>query len=366
MIEQYNAIIMAGGGGTRLWPLSRKGKPKQSLRLFGDRTLFQVAVDRLLPVMPVEQIKVVTIKDQADQLQAQVPDLPQENFILEPAPKGTASVVGLAAIKLQHDDPSSVMAVLTADHYIGNVERFQQLLLAAYELAREGDLVTLGITPTMPDVGYGYIHRGEERGEYAGYKTYHVKAFKEKPDADLAASYVSSGQYAWNSGMFVWRVDRILEEIERQMPALYDGLMEIKRALDTPDEKTILERIWQGWVSETIDYGVMEGARNVSVIPADDLGWLDVGGWGRVFEILPADENGNLIEALNTMIMDTTGTLIFQPREMDEKRLIVALGIDDLVIVDTVDVLLVCSREDAQRVRDLVKKLKQAGLFDYL
>jgi mannose-1-phosphate guanylyltransferase len=366
MATKYNAIIMAGGGGTRLWPLSRKQRPKQSLRLYSDRTLFQVAVDRLLPVMPVEQIKIVTIKDQASQLKAQVPGLPQENFILEPGPRGTASVVGLAAIKLEHHDPSSVMAVVTADHYIGHVERFQKLLLAAFELATEGDLVTLGITPSKPDIGYGYIQRGEERGEYGGYKAYHVKAFKEKPDAKLAASYVSSGQYAWNSGMFVWRVDRILDEIERQMPVLHEGLMEIKGVLGTPDEPAVLERIWQGLESETIDYGVMEGARNVSVIPADDLGWLDVGGWGRVFEILTADEDGNLLEASNTLIMDTAGTLIFQPRDLEEKRLIATLGVDDLVIVDTSDVLLVCSREDAQRVRDLVKKLKQAGLLEYL
>jgi mannose-1-phosphate guanylyltransferase len=366
MAEHYSAIIMAGGGGTRLWPLSRKQKPKQSLRLFGDRTLFQVAVDRLLPVMPIERIKIVTIKEQATQLQAQVPSLPKDNFILEPAPRGTASVVGLAAIKLQHHDPQSIMAVLTADHYIENVERFQQLLLAAYELAREGDLVTLGISPTKPDIGYGYIHRGEGRGEFGGYDTYHVKAFKEKPDADLAASYLSSGQFAWNSGMFVWRVDRILEEMARQMPNLYEGLMEIRDALGTPDEQSVLERIWQGLESETIDYGVMEGARNVSVIPADDLGWLDVGGWGRIFEIMKPDVDGNIIEALNTLNLNTAGTLIFQPRDNDEKRLIATLGIDDLVIVDTDDVLLICSREDAQRVRDLVNELTQRGLLEYL
>jgi mannose-1-phosphate guanylyltransferase len=213
MTANYYSIIMAGGGGTRLWPLSRRHRPKQLLRLFDEKSLFQIAVDRLLPIMPPEQVFVVTIEAQAQLLQPQAPMLPAENFIMEPAPRGTASVIGLAATILHGRDPDCVMAALTADHYISHVDRFQELLLAAYELACEGDLVTLGISPSYAETGYGYIRRGESRGRYRGYEAFHVGAFKEKPTSEQAQAYISSGEYAWNSGMFVWKAARILEEI---------------------------------------------------------------------------------------------------------------------------------------------------------
>jgi mannose-1-phosphate guanylyltransferase len=366
MTANYYSIIMAGGGGTRLWPLSRRRKPKQMLRLFDEKSLFQIAVERLLPIMPAERVFVVTIEAQAQLLQPQAPMLPVENFIMEPAPRGTASVIGLAATILHRQDPDCVMASLTADHYITHVDRFQELLLAAYELACEGDLVTLGINPSYPETGYGYIQRGELRGRYRGYQAFHVGAFKEKPALEQAQAYVTSGQYAWNSGMFVWKAARILEEIERQMPDLHAGLRQIDAALGSPEELRVLEEVWDGLESETIDYGVMEGAERVSVIPADDLGWWDVGGWGRFFELMEPDENGNLLTAPKTLAVDTTRTLIYQASEVTDKRLIATLGVDGLVIVDTGDVLLVCKREQAERVRHLVDLLKKSGLQEYL
>lgn len=366
MMDDFAAVIMAGGGGTRLWPISRRKRPKQSLRLFGDQTLFRIAVDRLLPIMSPEQILVVTVAEQAELLQPQAPMVPASNFLLEPAPRGTASVIGLAAIRLRRQNPEFVMANLTADHYIANVDKFQKLLLAAYEVACQGELVTLGITPRYPDTGYGYIHRGELLGTFCGYQAYRVEAFKEKPALATAEAYVNSGEYVWNSGMFVWKASRILDEIEQQMPALFSGLMEIEAALGTPEEGRVLEEVWHGLESETIDFGVMEGAEQVTVIPADDLEWWDVGGWNRLFELMEPDEDGNLLVAPKTLTLDMHRTLIYQDPEIKSERLIATLGVDDLIVIDTGDVLLVCRRERAEELRRLVQELTNAGLDHYL
>ncbi len=365
-MDDFTSVIMAGGRGTRLWPLSRRQRPKQALRLFGDRTLFQVAVDRLLPIMPPERIFVVTVAEQAELLHSQGPMLPTDNFLVEPAPRGTASVIGLAAIVLRRQNPDYVMAILTADHFIAHVDRFQELLTAAYEVALEGDLVTLGITPRYPETGYGYIHRGDLRGEFHGYKAYKVQSFKEKPGRSLAEEYISSGQYSWNSGMFVWKVNRILEEIERQMPELFTALEQIEAGFGDQNQAQILDDVWQSLESETIDFGVMEGAERLSVIPADDLGWWDVGGWSRLFDIMEPDAGGNLILAPETLVMDTQRSLICQDEDVKQKRLIATLGLRDIIVVDTGNVLLVCHRDQAEDIRRLVQELTKSGADKFL
>lgn len=356
MNDHYYAVIMAGGGGTRLWPLSRQSRPKQMLRLIDDRSLFQTSVERLGGVFDPHRIFIVTVEAQAAELMEQSPRIPKENFLLEPEPRGTASVVGLAAIALAQRDPQAVMAVLTSDHFIGNEEKFHQLLQAAYLAAQDGYLVTLGIDPTYAATGYGYIQRGRKIGKYAGMETYQVLRFKEKPDELQAQLMLARGDHTWNSGMFIWKVSRVMEEFSRQMPQLAKGLEEIAQAWNTPAFAEIIQRTWSELKAETIDYGVMESAQDVVVIPAKDLQWSDVGAWDSLFEVLPADSNGNIIIGGKHYGLDTKESLVYVAQE---RRLIVTIGVRDLVVVDTGDVLLICRKDEAQKVRHVVNFLKE-------
>jgi len=357
-MKHYYAVIMAGGGGTRLWPLSRQNRPKQMLQLVDEHTLFQTAVRRLDKLFPPERILVVTVEAQARGLQAQCPEIPAENFLLEPMPRGTASVVGLAAVALKHRDPQAVMAVLTADHIIQNEEKYLHLLASAYAAAQDGYLVTLGITPTYAATGYGYIQQGEMIGEYRELKVYRARRFREKPDAGLAAQMLAGGDHAWNSGMFVWQVENILAEIERQMPDLASRLAEISGFWNQPGIREVLLRIWPGIHPQTIDFGIMENARSVAIIPAEGLGWSDVGSWDALFDVLPADEDGNIAVGGEHIALNTKDTLLFTDQP---GRLLVTIGVDDLVVVDTGDVVLVCKKEQAQKVRQIVRQLKQSN-----
>jgi mannose-1-phosphate guanylyltransferase len=357
MLEHYYAVIMAGGGGTRLWPLSRQARPKQMLRLVDDRTLFQIAVQRLGAVFPPERIFVVTVADQASVLQEQSPSIPVENFLLETAPRGTASVIGLAAIALNKLDPEAVMAVVTSDHIIQDEARFHRLLLSAYDVAQQDYLVTLGIAPTFPATGYGYIQRGECIGMFRELKAYRALGFKEKPDEERARSMLESGDHAWNSGMFVWRVSRILEEFAQQMPDLHTKLDEISAAWGHENAREVLGRVWGTIIPQTIDYGIMENADKVAVIPARDLGWSDVGSWDALFDVLPTDEDGNIVMGGRHIPLQTQDSLVYVDQD---HQLIVTIGVEDLVVVDTGDVLLVCKKDQAQKVRQVVNQLKQS------
>jgi mannose-1-phosphate guanylyltransferase len=363
MNENFYAVIMAGGGGTRLWPLSRKATPKQMLKLFGDRTLFQVAIHRLEGVFDPDHILVVTVADQADQLKQQWPEIPDENYLIEPMPRGTASVVGMAAVALAQRDPRASMAILTADHFIQDEAKFRDLLLAGYDLAQEGYLVTLGITPTYPATGYGYIQHGEELGEYRGSRAYRVVTFKEKPDEAHAKLMLQSGDHDWNSGMFIWRVDRILDEFRWHMPDLAKKLDEIAQTWGSDSRSETVERVWPGIKSETIDYGIMEKAGQVAVLPAKGLGWNDVGSWDSLFDVLPGDENGNIVLGADHIMIDTSRSLVC---DSGSGRLIVTIGVEDLVVIDTGDALLVCRKDAAQQVKTVVNQLKATNRQEYL
>lgn len=355
----FYALIMAGGVGTRLWPLSRYDRPKQVLRLVGDRSMFEYAVDRIAPLFHPEQIFVVTGAEHVALLQAQAPELPPENFIIEPEGRGTAPCIGLGAIHLRRQDPEAVMAVLTADHFIADVERFRHVLLAAQQVAQDGHLVTLGIKPSSPVTGYGYIKQGAPIGVVEGFPIFRAVRFTEKPSAETALRMVESGEYSWNSGMFIWRVDRIMQEFERQMPDLYVQLLEIEATLGTPGYQATLDRIWPQVARQTIDYGVMEGAQDVVVIPVD-IGWSDVGSWTSLAELLPADSEGNVVVGPHVGV-ETRNTLI-----LGKKRLIATIGLDGLVIVDTDDALLVCTKAQEQEVREIVARLKETGRGEWL
>lgn len=356
MYEHYYAVIMAGGGGTRLWPLSRQGRPKQMVRLFGERTMFQISVDRLKGLFPPERIFIVTTDDQARHLKALSPEIPSANYLIEPSPKNTASVVGLAAISLQKHDPAAVMAILTADHFIENIPQFHRVLRSAYEVAEQEFLVTLGIRPTYPATAYGYIQVGSQVGTFGDLPVYSGLRFLEKPDAQKAKEFFDSGSYVWNSGMFVWKADQIIVEFARQTPGLYAGLQQISRSWRTPGQDSVTRQVWETLQPISIDYAVMEGAENVTVIPVEDLGWSDVGSWDTLFELLQPDSQGNIIHEANFLGFDTKNTLVFGN---NDERLVVTVGVEDLVVVDTGDVLLVCTRSHAQQIRQVVQTLKE-------
>jgi mannose-1-phosphate guanylyltransferase len=363
-MEHTYAVIMAGGGGTRLWPVSRKERPKQLLPLIGQETLFQSTVARLENLFTPDHILVVTVEEQAREMRLQVPEIPEENYILEPMPRGTASVVGLAAAVLHKRDANAEMAILPSDHFIRNRDLFHYLLNAAFDVAESGYLVTLGITPTQPSTAYGYIQQGEPlKGQYK-YPTYNVKRFIEKPDEKTAQQLLRTGDHSWNSGMFIWRADTILNEIDKQMPALGVALKNISSARGTESQAEVLNENWRDLKVETVDYGIMEKAERVAVLPAGGLGWSDVGMWSSLFEVLLPDMNGNI--ATNSglhLAHETHNTLVYGD---NNERLIVTIGVDDMVIVDTGDVLMICKSDQSQKVRDVVGHLKKHNQEKYL
>jgi mannose-1-phosphate guanylyltransferase len=356
------AVVMAGGGGTRLWPVSRKKHPKHILPLLGERTLFQSTLDRLEGFIPAERTLVVTAADQVEELKNQAPHLPADNFLIEPLPRGTASVVGLAAVVLAKRDPEAVMLILPSDHYIRNGDLFRLVMSVAAQVARKNYLVTLGITPIFPATGYGYIQRGVALPEKFDYPVYRVVRFQEKPGEEQARELLARGDHSWNSGMFIWRADRILEEFTRQMPDLRAVLEHIGRVWGTQEQDTVLGSEWIQIKSETIDYGIMEHAENVAVLPAGGLDWSDVGSWDSLFDVLLPDINGNVVVNSEQMLLDTHQSLVYST----EKKLIVTIGVNDLIVIDSGDALLICHRDQAQQVRQVIANLKQLKQDQYL
>ncbi len=361
--NNYYAVILAGGGGTRLWPLSRKEKPKQMLQLFGEKTLFQNAVHRLENLFSNDHILVVTNKDQAKELQKQCPQLIESNFLLEPEPKGTAPAIGLAASYLQKLDPEAVMAVLTADHYIGNETAFIQYLSAAKDLALRGHLVTLGIEASYSATQYGYIQQGAPVEKINDLPAYHVEKFKEKPQFEEAQEMLAKGGYTWNSGMFIWQLESIINEFQSQIPDTLIALQQIIVASGDAKKLEIDAELWGNIAPETIDFGIMEKAKNVAVIPTLDLQWNDVGSWNSLFEVLEPDKDGNVILADQQISLDSKNSLV---HTNGQRKMVVTIGVQDLVVVDTGDVLLICSKEQAQDVRQIIELLKKNKLNRYL
>jgi mannose-1-phosphate guanylyltransferase len=354
------ALIMAGGSGTRLWPLSRQSQPKQALKLFGDRTMFQLAVDRLLTLLPPDRIVTVTTADLAEILAEQAPMLPARNFVIEPEGRGTAPVIGLGALYARHlAGAEAVVACVTADHYIKDVDQFQRVLHAAAVAAERGFIVTLGIRPTFASTGFGYIERGAALESAGGFMVYRALKFKEKPSEAMAQAFVADGRHSWNSGMFVWTTERVLAEFRRQLPDTAAKLEQIARTFGGASYAETLRSVWPGVEKQTIDYGIMEGAPEVAVIPVD-IGWNDIGNWASLLEILEPDANGNVVIGGPHLGLDSTGSLV------KSDRLVVTIGLTDMIIVDTDDALLVCSRQRTEEVRHIVEQLQQQEEQRYL
>ena len=351
------ALILAGGSGTRLWPYSRSGRHKQFLAL-GPRTpdgvqrsMLQQTVDRILPIIPPEHIFVVTGMVYAEMVAEHLPNVPDENIIVEPSGKGTAPCIGLGALHILNHDPDAVMAVLSSDHIVQRADRLRDVLTVGEYAAEKGHLVTIGIHPSSPATGYGYIKRGDLLYEEGGYSAYRVAAFVEKPDEQRARDYVRNGDHYWNAGMFVWRADRILAELEAHAPGVAVPLRQIKGAIGTEAEQSALMRAWSEVESIAIDVAVMERTDDAAVIPAD-LAWSDVGDWAALADILPRDGAGNAIVG-NFVGLDTTNSLVYS-----DGRVVATIGLQDMLIVDTPDVLLICPRSRAQDVKAMVSRLK--------
>ena len=361
MKDNYYAVIMAGGGGTRLWPISRTNRPKQLLSLTEEKSLFQIAIERLDGLFDFDHTYIVTVENQLQDLISQEPSLSLDNFIIEPLPRGTASVVGLAAIYLLGMNKDAVMAILTADHVINNIEEFHILLENAYQIAMDGFLVTLGVEPSFPSTGYGYIKAGRNLDEKTG--SFIVEKFVEKPSRNLAENYFQEGGYYWNSGMFVWRADKILVEFGKQMPQVHQKLIAILDHLDCEDSKNYIEKIWPTVEKQTIDYGIMENAQNVVVLPARGLGWSDVGSWDSLYDLLKHDDQENAVKTRQLINQDSKNILIFAE---NQEKIIAIIGMEDTIIVDSDDALLICKRGDSQKVKQVIEKLKKDNLMKYL
>jgi len=358
-----HAVILAGGGGTRLWPLSRIQYPKQFLPLLGEYTLLQQTILRLEATVPPQRLWVVTGNEQTHLVHLQLSALPglgesPAHVLTEPVGRNTAAAIGLAAVHLQRCDPEAIMAVLPADHWIDRPRTFLTLLQGAIGLAEREKLVTFGIVPDHAATGYGYIHRGEPffvspecQSDSA---VYDVERFVEKPDLSTAQAYVSNGTYYWNAGIFLWRASTILGEIATYLPALHEGLTEIADSLDTNKAKETLAAVYQRLESVSIDYGVLEKSARLLVVAAD-IGWSDLGEWTAIHRLSPQDEQGNTL-SVNVLDRGSKNSFIHSSR-----RPIVTIGLKDLVVVDTEDALLVCAQDRIQEVKTVVQQLQTEG-----
>jgi len=362
------AVIPAGGSGTRLWPLSRAGHPKFLHPLTGtDASLLQATVERLAPLAAPDKVLVVTGVAHAAEVSRQLAAVPVENIIVEPSPRDSCAAIALAAAVIARREPEALMGSFAADHLIADGPRFIDVIEQAMAGARQGLLMTLGITPTRPETGYGYVQCGGPVGEGS---VLAVEEFKEKPSYDVAESYVKSGNYLWNAGMFVWRVDVFLAELARQQPQLHAGIARIAQAWDSPSREEVLGEAWQTLPRISVDYAVMEGAAavgRVGTVPGD-FGWNDVGDFHTLGEVLAADNAGNVVvgqdpSGKQSVLLRETENLVVVP---NSGRLVAALGVRDLIIVDTPDAVLVCPRDRAQEVKSLVDDLRNKGELHYI
>ncbi len=347
-----HAVIMAGGAGTRLWPLSRSARPKQLLKLAAGHSLLREAYNRVARLLPPESIYVITNRLHLDLIAAELPELTAANLFGEPEGRDTANAVGMAAAILSQRDADAVMGIFTADHIITPLDNFEAAVSRAYETAEQHPdaLVTMGIRPTRPEVGYGYVKHGRKVTE----GVFEVEEFAEKPDLQTAQEYFASGRYDWNSGMFTWRVGTILEQLKQHLPASHAGVCEIAAAWDTPEGPSRLEAIYPALEKISIDFAVMEKAPRVLVVEMDCT-WVDVGSWTALEAVVGADTDGNVINAPRTVNLGSRGNVVVS----EDDHLIATIGVDDLVVVHSPDATLICTKSNAQNLKDLVAKVHE-------
>ncbi|WP_426754984.1 mannose-1-phosphate guanylyltransferase [Myxococcus sp. Y35] len=349
-------VIMAGGSGTRFWPLSRQARPKQFLPLASKQPLITDTASRLKGLASVKDTFIVCGPQHARTAAKLVKGLPKANLLVEPVARNTAPAIALAAVQVAARNPKGVMVVLPSDHHVADVPGFKRTLADAADLAESGHIVTLGIKPSRPETGYGYIQLGEAL-EGGGRK---VQAFKEKPDLETARGYVSSGDYLWNGGIFVFRADVILEAFAKHMPEMQKGLDALRKAVGKRTFGGVLKKVFPKLPSISIDYGVMEKASNIAVLPGD-FGWSDVGSFAAIPEVRPADANGNVVSGNQAVVVDCHNCVV-----LADKRPLSVVGLTDMVVVDSGDAVLVVPKDKSQDVRKVVEALKARKLTKYL
>ena len=354
------AVIMAGGKGTRFWPLSRERRPKHLLNITGEKSIIQYTVDRISPLVAQDRVLIVTGAGHADQIREQLPRIPAENILIEPVGRNTAPCIGLAAMHIRKKEPDAVMCVLPADHLIPDTEPFLASLIAARDMAgRRACLVTIGVRPRWAETGYGYMERGKEADTVGSTKVYHVKSFREKPDRATAESFLKGGKFFWNSGIFVWKVSTLLDAIQHLLPDLYEGLRAIDESIGTTREAEVLSEVYRTIEPVSIDYGVMEKTPDVVMLEGD-FGWNDIGSWDALWDVLEKDGKGNVARG-KVLRSGATNCLVHSPDKM-----VALVGVEDLLVVETDDALLICRRGASQDVRKVVEHLEKKGMKEYL
>ncbi|MBT5077945.1 MAG: mannose-1-phosphate guanylyltransferase [Candidatus Marinimicrobia bacterium] len=352
-------VIMAGGSGTRFWPRSRKGHPKQLIDLMGQGTLIRQTVDRIKEMDTANKIYIVASDFLCDKIKVEIPEIPESNFIKEPSGKNTAPAIGLAALHIYKKDPKGVMAIYPADHLIQGKEKFIGTMRAAEAMAeQENILMTIGIKPTYPATGYGYIQFGAN-GNSITESIYKVKTFAEKPHKDAAINFFESGEFLWNSGIFVWKAEQILLEMKTHMCELHDSLDVIFDNMDSPQYDIVLDREWEIISPESIDYGILEKAKNVYTVKAD-FEWSDLGTWDSLFKAFDKNEQGSLHDG-EVVTVDSKNNLVISPN-----RLTALIGVEDLAVVNMMDVTLIMTKSESEKVKTIVKMLESMKKEDYL
>ena len=356
-----SVVIMAGGKGERFWPKSRVNLPKQFLSLTEDgKSMIQHTVERVKNLVDIKNVYVVTNEMYKKLVLEHVPDIPNENIIIEPVAKNTAPCIGLAAMHIAKKDINSKMIILPSDHLIKFNEIFIDTLKTALEVVeKEGNLATIGITPNYPETGYGYINFTKSANFKDGANVYEVLRFVEKPNLEKAKEYLTSGQYLWNSGMFVWKTSTILKNFKEYLPEIYEGLQKIEESINTEKYEEVLRKEFSNLLSESIDYGIMEKAKNIYVIPGN-FGWDDVGSWLSLERINRTNQDGNVING-NVISIKTKNSII-----QGNKKLIATIGLEDIIIVDTEDAILICNKDNTQEVKEVINNLKICNRTEYL